>query len=141
MPSPRRRWPCQACIARDRSSVPTTDVQRRSAFSSALSSWHSASSLPLAEWPVRPACTTLARSLTMRAGLPLGLTPHTRRPPHLGTYCWCIRRASSIRLLSGLVAALRPPQSRGKLRARRFGLVQGFCPGAACGSKSLVTNP
>src|SRR6266700_4069145 len=73
-----------------------------------LSSWQSVGTLLLAK------CARKARvhhigSLTDDAGLAftLGLTA-LPKATHLGTYSWRVRRDSNQKLLSGLVAALRP---------------------------------
>src|SRR5215468_7988912 len=73
-----------------------------------LSSWQSVGTLLLAK------CARRARvhhigSLTDDAGLAftLGLTA-LPKATHLGTYSWRVRRDSNHKLLSGLVAALRP---------------------------------
>jgi hypothetical protein len=73
-----------------------------------LSSWQSVGTLLLAK------CARKARvhhigSLTDDAGLAftLGLTA-LPKATHLGTYSWRVRRDSNRKLLSGLVAALRP---------------------------------
>ena len=74
----------------------------------ALTAWQSIGTLLLAK------CARKARvhhigSLTDDAGLAftLGLTA-LPKATHLGTYSWRIRRDSNVKLLSGLVAALRP---------------------------------
>jgi len=74
----------------------------------ALSSWQSVGTLLLAK------CARKARihpvgSLTDDAGLAfsLGLAA-LPKATHLGTYSWRVRRDSNLKLLSGLVGALRP---------------------------------
>jgi transposase len=74
----------------------------------ALSSWQSAGTLLLAKCARRPRIHH-AGSLTDDEGLAftLGLTS-LPKATHLGTYSWRVRRESNHKLLSGLVAALRP---------------------------------
>ena len=74
----------------------------------ALSSWQSAGTLLLAKCARRPRVHH-AGSLTDDEGLAftLGLTS-LPKATHLGTYSWRVRRDSNCKLLSGLVAALRP---------------------------------
>ena len=74
----------------------------------ALSSWQSAGTLLLAKCARRPRVHH-AGSLTDDEGLAftLGLTS-LPKATHLGTYSWRVRRESNHKLLSGLVAALRP---------------------------------
>jgi len=74
----------------------------------ALSSWQSAGTLLLAKCARRPRVHH-AGSLTDDEGLAftLGLTA-LPKATHLGTYSWRVRRESNHKLLSGLVAALRP---------------------------------
>jgi transposase len=74
----------------------------------ALSSWQSAGTLLLAKCARRPRIHH-AGSLTDDQGLAftLGLTS-LPKATHLGTYSWRVRRESNHKLLSGLVAALRP---------------------------------
>ncbi len=73
-----------------------------------LSSWQSVGSLLLAKC-ARKARIHHAGSLADDAGLAftLGLTA-LPKATHLGTYSWRVRRDSNQKLLSGLVAALRP---------------------------------
>src|SRR5215472_15800271 len=86
------------------------DLVRAAGYPStrALSSWQSVGTLLLAK------CARKARvhhigSLTDDTGLAftLGLTA-LPKATHLGTYSWRVRRESNRKLLSGLVAALRP---------------------------------
>jgi hypothetical protein len=74
----------------------------------ALTAWQSVGSLLLAKC-ARKARIHHAGSLTDDVGLAftLGLTA-LPKPTHLGTYSWRIRRDSNVKLLSGLVGALRP---------------------------------
>jgi len=74
----------------------------------ALTAWQSVGSLLLAKC-ARKARIHHAGSLTDDAGLAftLGLTA-LPKATHLGTYSWRIRRDANLKLLSGLVAALRP---------------------------------
>src|SRR6266581_2073522 len=74
----------------------------------ALSSWQSAGTLLLAKCARRPRVHH-AGSLTDDEGLAftLGLTS-LPKATHLGTYSWRVRRESNVKLLAGLVAALRP---------------------------------
>jgi hypothetical protein len=73
-----------------------------------LSSWQSIGSLLLAKC-ARKARVHHAGALTDDAGLAftLGLTS-LPKVTHLGTYSWRVRRESNQKLLSGLIAALRP---------------------------------
>ena len=86
------------------------DLVRAAGYPStkALSSWQSVGTLLLAK------CARKARvhhigSLTDDEGLAftLGLTA-LPKATHLGTYSWRVRRDSNVKLLAGLVAALRP---------------------------------
>jgi transposase len=74
----------------------------------ALSSWQSAGSLLMAKC-ARTARIHHAGALADDEGLAfaLGLTA-LPKATHLGTYSWRVRRESNHKLLSGLVAALRP---------------------------------
>jgi len=73
-----------------------------------LSAWASVGALLLAKAARRPRIHHID-SLTDDAGLAftLGLTA-LPKATHLGTYSWRVRRESNQRLLTGLVAALRP---------------------------------
>jgi transposase len=73
-----------------------------------LSSWQSIGTLLLAKCARRPRVSH-AGTLADDAGLAfvLGLTA-LPKTTHLGTYSWRVRRAANRKLLSGLVAALRP---------------------------------
>jgi transposase len=74
----------------------------------ALSSWHSIGTLLVAKCARKPRVSH-AGTLADDAGLAftLGLTA-LPKTTHLGTYSWRVRRDSNIKLLSGLVKALRP---------------------------------
>jgi transposase len=73
-----------------------------------LSSWQSIGTLLLAKCARRPRVSH-AGTLADDAGLAfvLGLTA-LPKTTHLGTYSWRVRREANRKLLSGLVAALRP---------------------------------
>jgi transposase len=73
-----------------------------------LSAWASVGALLLAKAARRPRIHHID-SLTDDAGLAftLGLTA-LPKATHLGTYSWRVRRESNQRLLTGLIAALRP---------------------------------
>jgi transposase len=74
----------------------------------ALSSWHSTGTLLLAKCARKPRISH-AGALADDEGLAftLGLTA-LPKATHLGSYSWRVRRDSNIKLLSGLVQALRP---------------------------------
>ena len=73
-----------------------------------LSSWQSIGTLLLAKCARKPRVShagTLADDEGLAFALGLTALP---KATHLGTYSWRVRRASSQKLLAGLVAALRP---------------------------------
>ena len=74
----------------------------------ALSSWHSIGTLLLAKCARKPRVShagTLADDEGLAFALGLTALPKTT---HLGTYSWRVRRDSNVKLLSGMVQALRP---------------------------------
>ena len=74
----------------------------------ALSSWHSIGTLLLAKCARKPRVShagTLAGDEGLAFALGLTALPKTT---HLGTYSWRVRRDSNVKLLSGMVQALRP---------------------------------
>jgi hypothetical protein len=86
------------------------DLVRAAGYPStrALSAWQSVGTLLLAKC-ARKARVHHVGSLTDDEGLAftLGLTA-LPKATHLGTYSWRVRRGSNCKLLSGLIAALRP---------------------------------
>ena len=74
----------------------------------ALTSWHSIGTLMLAKCARKPRVShagTLADDEGLAFALGLTALPETT---HLGTYSWRVRREANQKLLTGLVAALRP---------------------------------